>query len=127
MTTISLVSREMLGDQVACSDKRAKDWGRTGAPADLQSKAVPFRLGSEMLVSTCDKLVGALCFGCPVTICAKKRLTLHPDEDGFSQSRGETWGVLSAHLGVAGPTVPAPASFRTGSPTWPTLPGYLTS
>src|SRR5271165_2864224 len=43
MTTIGLVSREMLGDQGAYSGKRAKDWGRAGAPAELKSKAAPFK------------------------------------------------------------------------------------
>jgi len=46
MTTISLVSRGMLGDQAAYSGKRTEDWGRTESPADLQSKAAAFRSGS---------------------------------------------------------------------------------
>ena len=58
MTTIGMVSREMLGDQGAYSGRRAKDWGRTGAPADVKSKAAPFKLGSAALVSTWDELVG---------------------------------------------------------------------
>jgi len=99
MTTIGLVSREMLGDQRAYSGKRAKDWGRTGAPADLKSKAAPFKLGSGALVSTWDELVGALSSGYPVTICTKQGFTLHRDQDGFAQARG-SWGHCMLIAGV---------------------------
>ena len=58
MTTVGLVSREMLGDQGAYSGKRAKQWGLTGAPEEIKAKAAPFRLGSAALVSTWAELVG---------------------------------------------------------------------
>ncbi len=117
MTTVGLVSREMLGDQGTYSGNRAKQWGRTGAPAEIKSKAAPFKLGSAALVSTWAELVGALSSGYPVTICSNQGFTLHRDQDGFCTARG-TWGHCMLIAGVRfdregacilqswGPTVP---------------------
>ena len=59
MTTVGMVSREILGDQGAYSGKRAKSWGRTGASSAIKAEAAPFKLGSAALVSTWDELVRA--------------------------------------------------------------------
>ncbi len=99
MMTTGLVSREMLGDQGAYDGKRAKEWGRSGAPAGVKAKAAPFKLGSAALVSTWDELVGALTNGYPVTICSDQGFTLHRDQDGFCQARG-SWGHCMFIAGV---------------------------
>jgi hypothetical protein len=99
MTTIGLVSREMLGDQAAYSGKRAKEWGRVGAPADVKAKAAPFKLGSGALVSTWNELVAALMNGYPVTICSNQGFTLQRDAQGFCSARG-TWGHCMCVAGI---------------------------
>jgi hypothetical protein len=99
MTTIGLVSREMLGDQAAYSGQRAKSWGRTGAPADVKAKAGPFKLGSGAQVSTWDELVAALKNGYPVTICSSQGFTMTRDSQGFCTARG-TWGHCMCIGGV---------------------------
>jgi hypothetical protein len=99
MTTIGMISREMLGDQGTYSGSRAKAWGRTGAPADLKAKAAPFKLGSAAMVSTWDELVAALNNGYPVTICSNQGFTLHRDREGFCAPRG-TWGHCMFIAGV---------------------------
>jgi hypothetical protein len=99
MSTIGLVSREMLGSDGAYSGQRAKAWGRTGAPADVKAEAAPFKLGSAALVSTWDELVGALKNGYPVTICSNQGFSLHRDSSGFCQAQG-VWGHCMLIAGV---------------------------
>ena len=91
MTTIGMVSREMLGADGTYSGDRAKEWGRTGPPHDLETKAAPYKLGSAALVSTWDDLVAAITNGYPVTICTNQGFSLTRDSDGFCEAQG-TWG-----------------------------------
>src|SRR6185437_14006897 len=56
MTTLGMISRPMLGDSGAYSGDRAKQWGYSGAPADVKAKAAPFKLGAAALVGTWDEL-----------------------------------------------------------------------
>jgi hypothetical protein len=99
MTTIGLVSREMLGsDGTYCGD-RAKTWGRTGPPHDIEVKAAPYKLGSAALVSTWDDLVAAITNGYPVTICTDQGFTLTRDSAGFCAASG-TWGHCMLLAGV---------------------------
>ena len=69
MTTIGVVSREMLGSDGTYSGQRAKAWGKTGPPSSVQSDAASFKLGTAAMVSSWDDLVAAITNGYPVTIC----------------------------------------------------------
>ena len=91
MTTIGMLSREMLGTDGSYSGDRAKEWGKTGPPHDFETKAAPYKLGSAALVSTWDDLVAAITNGYPVTICTDQGFTLTRDSDGFCAASG-TWG-----------------------------------
>jgi hypothetical protein len=91
MTTIGLVSREMLSADGVYSGDRAQEWGRTGPPHDVETKAAPYKLGSAALVSTWDDLVAAITNGYPVTICTDQGFNLTRDSDGFCEAHG-TWG-----------------------------------
>jgi hypothetical protein len=91
MTTIGMVSREMLGADGTYSGDRAKEWGRIGPPHDLETQAAPYKLGSAALVSTWDDLVAAITNGYPVTICTSQGFNLTRDADGFCEAQG-TWG-----------------------------------
>ena len=99
MTTIGIVSRQMLGKDGTYSGQRAKQWGRTGAPEQVKEEAKAFKLGGAALVSTWDELVAALSSGYPVTICSNQGFTLHRDNDGFVQAHG-VWGHCMAIAGV---------------------------
>jgi len=99
MTIVGMVSRELLGDQGTYTGKRAREWGRTGAPAEIKTKAALFKLGSAAQVSTWAELVAALNNGYPVTICSNQGFTLHRDQDGFCKARG-TWGHCMLIAGV---------------------------
>ncbi len=91
MTTIGMVSRPMLGNSPDYDGNRAKQWGYSGAPADLKQKAATLRLGSAAIVRTWDELVAALANGYPVTICSNQGFTLVRDANGFCRPQG-TWG-----------------------------------
>ncbi len=99
MTSIGLLSRAMLGTDGTYSGERAKTWGESGPPADLETQAAPFKLGSAALVSTWDDLVAAITNGYPVTICTDQGFTLTRDADGFCAASG-TWGHCMLIAGV---------------------------
>ena len=88
MTSIGLVSREMLGQEGVYSGDRAQMWGRTVRLPKLKLRAASFRLGSAALVSTWDELEVALASGYPVTICTDQRFCLTRDEQGFCKPEG---------------------------------------
>src|SRR4029077_5943361 len=91
MTTVGMVSREMLGSEGSYSGERAKEWGRAGPPHDVELKAAPYKLGSAALVSTWDDLVAAITNGYPVTVCTSQGFNLSRDSGGFCGAHG-TWG-----------------------------------
>jgi hypothetical protein len=128
MTTIGIVSREMLGSDGAYSGQRAKAWGATGPPQSIQSEAASFKLGTAALVSSWDDLVAAITNGYPVTICCNQGFKLTRDQDGFCAESG-TWGHCMVIAGVRfdrpgacilqswGPDVPQ-GPLALGQPDW---------
>ncbi|QEH38664.1 hypothetical protein OJF2_72700 [Aquisphaera giovannonii] len=99
MTTVGVVSREMLGADGAYSGGRARAWGRAGVPEAIKRQAAPYKLGSAALVSSWDELVAALVNGYPVTICSNQGFSLHRDRDGFCPAQG-VWGHCMLIAGV---------------------------
>lgn len=99
MTTIGVVSREMVGDSGDYRGERARDWGITGTPWDLEAKAAHYKLGCAALVCTWDHLVAAITNGYPVTISSSQGFTLIRDMDGFCATSG-TWGHCMLVAGV---------------------------
>ena len=127
MTTIGMLSREMLGALGTYSGDRAKEWGQNGPPHDLETKAAPFKLGSAALVSTWDELVAAITNGYPVTICTDQGFTLTRDADGFCDASG-TWGhcMLLAGVRFDRPGACIIQSWGPDVPTGPTALGQPT-
>jgi hypothetical protein len=99
MTSVGLVSRDMLGADGAYSGDRAKRWGYTGVPAEIQGLAAAYKLGSAARVGSWDELTAALRNGYPVTICSSLGFTLQRDRDGFCAAKG-TWGHCMVIAGV---------------------------
>lgn len=88
MTTIGVVSREMLGSDGVYSGAREKDWGYYGAPQKYKDAAAKYKLGNGALVSTWDELTAAIGNGYPVTICSNQGFTMTRDSQGFCSPRG---------------------------------------
>lgn len=99
MTTMGVVSRRQLGDDGAYSGRRAKTWGRTGAPDSVKQIAKGQLLGSAAQVTTWDELVAALHNGNPVTICSNQGFSLTRDNQGFCRAQGR-WGHCMFVAGV---------------------------
>jgi hypothetical protein len=99
MTTIGVVTREMLGANGAYSGARAKEWGDMGPPAELEAAASLFKLGNAAGVTTWFELVAAITNGYPVTICCNQGFDLIRDAEGFCAQRG-TWGHCMVIAGV---------------------------
>ena len=99
MTTAGIVSRPMLGADGEYSGKRAKEWGRTGAPQAVKDLAAKYKLGAAALVKTWDELVAAITNGYPVTICTGSGFTMTRDRNGFCQMSGR-WGHCMFIAGV---------------------------
>lgn len=91
MSTIGVVSREMLGPDGAYSGERAKSWGYYGAPVELKEKAATLRLGSAARIATWAELIAAMRNGYPVSICSNQGFTTTRDRDGFCVAQG-SWG-----------------------------------
>jgi hypothetical protein len=99
MTSIGVISREMLGADGPYSGRRAKQWGYSGVPADVKAKAADYKLGSAARVGTWDELTAAVRNGYPVSICSSLGFTLQRDADGFCRAQG-TWGHCMVIAGV---------------------------
>jgi hypothetical protein len=123
MTTIGMLSREMLGSDGAYSGDRAKAWGQSGPPHDLEQKAAPYKLGSAALVTTWNDLVAAITNGYPVTICTSQGFTLARDPNGFCAASG-TWGHCMLIAGVRF-DIPGACIVQSWGPDMPTGPTAL--
>lgn len=99
MKEIGIVSRRMMGSDGQYSGRRAKQFGRSGPPADWKAKAASYKLGDYAQVTTWDELVAALHNGNPVTICSGQGFTMTRDEQGFCRARGH-WGHCMFVAGV---------------------------
>jgi hypothetical protein len=99
MTTIGIVSREMLGSDGAYSGPREKSWGYSGAPQKYKDMAAAYKLGNGALVSTWDELTAAIGNGYPVTICSNQGFTMTRDAQGFCAAWGR-WGHCMCIAGV---------------------------
>ena len=127
MTTIGMISREMLGSNGAYTGERAKSWGLSGPPHDVEVEAASYKLGAAALVSTWDELVAAITNGYPVTICTDQGFALIRDADGFCTASG-IWGhcMLIAGLRFDRPGACVLQSWGPNLPTGPTALGQPT-
>jgi hypothetical protein len=98
MQQTGMVSRDMVPDG-AYSGQRAKQWGRTGPPADVEQKALGYKLGNAAMVTTWDELVAAVKNGYPVTLSSGMGYSMTRDSQGFCSRRGR-WGHCTVVLGV---------------------------
>lgn len=85
LTEFGAVPREAVGPY---SGQRAKQWGRSGVPADIKSKAAEHKLGAATLVTTLDEADASLRNGYPFIVCSNQGFTLQRDQDGVCQPRG---------------------------------------
>jgi hypothetical protein len=96
LTQMGALPREKVG---AYSGQRAKQYGRSGVPADFKALAAEFKLGAATLVTTTDEAEAALANGYPFIICSNVGFATPRNQDGVCEARG-AWPHCMCVAGV---------------------------
>lgn len=80
------------------SPARAKSWGATGVPAEIEKLAKSHPVSNTTLVGTWADAKKALASGCGIAVCSNVGFSLRRDKDGFCSPSG-TWNHCMALLG----------------------------
>lgn len=80
------------------SESRAREWGRTGVPADLEAIAKQSPIRAVTMVTTTSELKKALAQGYPVMVCSQQGFSARRDAQGFAAPQGR-WAHAMAILG----------------------------
>jgi hypothetical protein len=86
-------------DLTAFSPARAREFGRTGVPDDIEAVARKSPVRSAAQVKTWADVKRAVLQGYPVPICSDQGFTMARDRDGFARASG-TWAHCMACIGV---------------------------
>lgn len=126
LTTYGVVSMEVHGgvDLTTYSASRARSWGSTGVPADLEAVAKSHPVKSAALVKTWPDVVKAISQGYAISVCSTQGFSMTRDRDGFAAPQG-TWPHCMAIIGIRGGA--RPGAFILNSwgdnahtgPVWP--------
>jgi hypothetical protein len=103
---------------------RARAWGRTGLPDELEPAARDHPVKGAALVKTWPDVQRAISQGYPVAVCSNQGFRMQRDADGFAAPQG-SWAHCMAIIGVRG--APRPGAFILNSwgnaahtgPVWP--------
>lgn len=87
------------------SESRARSWGRSGVPKDLETAAKQFPVKGGALVRTWGDVDRSIRQGYPVAVCSNQGFTMTRDADGFCRASG-TWAHCMAIIGVRGGAKP---------------------
>jgi hypothetical protein len=103
LSTYGVVPMEKIGDHdlTTYSASRARSWGRTGVPNDLEPTAKEHPVKGTALVTTWADVKRAVQQGYPVMVCSDRGFTMDRDKDGFASPQG-TWNHCMAIIGVRG-------------------------
>jgi hypothetical protein len=102
VSTIGTVSQELVGPY---DDRKCKEWGARGVPANLKQEAAEHQVLTTSLVTTYEELEDALANGFPVTVCSNQGFTMSRDQDGFCQPRG-SWAHCCPPEAMVGGLIP---------------------
>jgi hypothetical protein len=81
------LSREVLGPY---NPTRAKAWGATGLPDDLEPEARTHRIRRTTLVQTFEEARDSIANGYPIAVCSGQGFSMDRDNDGFA-SANDSW------------------------------------
>lgn len=98
---IGVVPMERIGshDLTAYSPDRARSWGRTGCPDDLETKARQHPVKGVALVKTAADTERAIRQGYPIIVCSDQGFRMERDATGRCSPQG-TWYHAMSILGV---------------------------
>lgn len=95
-TQYGVIPREEVG---AYSGQRAKNWGNTGTPEEINQKSADHKIRTISQVTTWSELCAALANGYPVTVASMQGFTMTRDSNGVCQPQG-SWAHLMFIAGV---------------------------
>ena len=98
-----VIPMEKIGDYdlSTYSQSRARSWGRSGVPNDLEPVAREHPVKGAALVTSWQDVDRAVRQGYPVIVCSDQGFRMERDRDGFCSPRG-TWPHCMAVIGVRG-------------------------
>jgi len=121
VTTLGTLSRDVVGPY---DGRRAKQWGASGVPAELEAQAGAHKVQTTSLVTTYSELEDALANGYPVTVCSNQGFTLVRDAQGFCAPQG-VWGHCMLIVGVRADQRPGACIFQSWGSSVPSGPLVL--
>lgn len=111
-------------DLTTFSPARARAFGKSGVPADIENVAKEHPVKTAALVKTWADVNRAIQQGYPIAVCSSQGFTMTRDRDGFCRAQG-VWPHCMAIIGVRGGS--RPGAFILNSwgnnahtgPVWP--------
>jgi hypothetical protein len=111
-------------DLTTYSPERAREWGRTGVPDDLEAKAKEHPVKGAALVRSWADVKRAISQGYPVPVCSDQGFTMTRDADGFAKPSG-SWAHCMCLIGIRGGSRPGAFCLNSWGdkahtgPVWP--------
>lgn len=96
VSTYGVLSRTKLG---AYDKNRAKDWGASGLPDDLEPEAKTHLIKTVSLISSFEEAAAAIVNGYPVAVCSNQGFSMKRNSDGFCNPEGQ-WAHCMCFVGV---------------------------
>lgn len=87
------------------SPARAKRFGATGVPEEIETEASSHPVKATAMVKTWQDVNRAIRQGYPVAVCSNQGFTMTRDQAGFARPQGQ-WGHCMAIIGVRAGTRP---------------------
>ncbi len=109
-----IVPRTLIGrsDLRHYDERRCREFGRLGLPADVKDVAKAHPVRDVAQVKTWEECRAAIQSGHPVMVCSSQGFTRERDADGFGLPKG-TWYHAMAAVGIRGD--PRPGAFLPNS------------
>jgi hypothetical protein len=98
--------------------RRARAWGASGLPDDLEPTARQHLVRTVSLVRSFDEARAAISNGYPVAVCSDQGFAMTRDADGFCAARG-TWYHCMCFIGVAAGRRPGLCCLQSWGPRTP--------
>lgn len=115
-----VLPRRIVGsiDLTRFDSKRARNWGRSGLPDNLEPEARQHLVRTVSLVKSFAEARAAIANGYPVAVCSDRGFTMQRDRDGFCSPRGE-WNHCMCFIGVRNGVRPGLCCLQSWGPNVP--------
>jgi hypothetical protein len=120
VSQFGVLPRQSLGsyDLSHFDPKRARNWGASGLPDDLEPTARQYPVRTASLVKSFPEARAAIAHGYPVAVCSDQGFSMTRDHDGFCSPRG-TWNHCMCFIGAVGGHRPGLCCLQSWGPETP--------